>query len=123
MPSERKLDLLKDLNVSMSLRKPQQEALGVFAEVLDLLKWEKVPWVTQSERNPQTERERVYTPEQIADIDRQHSRELAAQLDRVREKFLTVTSFEREFPSVCFSLATGVGKTRLMAAIMAYLHA
>jgi type III restriction enzyme len=122
MPSERKLDLLKDLNVSMSLRKPQQEALGVFAEVLDLLKWEKVPWVTQSERNPQTERERVYTPEQIADIDRQHSRELAAQLDRVREKFLTVTSFEREFPSVCFSLATGVGKTRLMAAIMAYLH-
>lgn len=122
MPSERKLDLLKDLNVSMSLRKPQQEALGVFAEVLDLLKWKKVPWVTQSERNPQTERERVYTPEQIADIDRQHSRELAAQLDRVREKFLTVTSFEREFPSVCFSLATGVGKTRLMAAIMAYLH-
>lgn len=30
MPSEYKLDLLKDLNVSMSLRKPQQEALGVF---------------------------------------------------------------------------------------------
>lgn len=122
MLNENKLELLKDLNVSMSLRKPQQEALAVFAEVLDLLKWEKVPWVTQSERNPQTERERVYTPEQIADIDRQHSRELAAQLDRVREKFLTVTSFEREFPSVCFSLATGVGKTRLMAAIMAYLH-
>ena len=122
MPSEYKLDLLKDLNVSMSLRKPQQEALGVFAEVLDLLKWEKVPWVTQSERNPQTERERVYTPEQIADIDRRHPVELAAQLDRVREKFLTVTSFEREFPSICFALATGVGKTRLMAATMAYLH-
>ncbi len=122
MPNERKLDLLKDLNVSMSLRKPQQEALAVFAEVLDLLKWDKVPWVTQSERNLQTDKERVYTAEQIAEIDERHSAELAAQLDRVREKFLTVTSFEREFPSVCFALATGVGKTRLMAAIMAYLH-
>jgi superfamily II DNA or RNA helicase len=122
MPSERKFDLLKDLNVSMSLRKPQQEALGVFAEVLDLLKWEKVPWVTQAERNPQSDRERIYTPEQIADIDSRHPVELAAQLDHVREKFLTVTSFEREFPSVCFALATGVGKTRLMAAIIVYLH-
>ncbi|MDR2655933.1 MAG: DEAD/DEAH box helicase family protein [Oscillospiraceae bacterium] len=106
----------------MSLRKPQQEALGVFAEVLDLLKWEKVPWVTQIERSPQSDCERVYTPEQISDIDAHHPVKLAAQLDRVREKFLTVTSFEREFPSVCFALATGVGKTRLMAAIMAYLH-
>lgn len=122
MPNEHKLDILKDLNVSMTLRKPQQEALVVFAEVLDLLKWDKVPWVTQSERNPQTERERVYTPEQIAELDERHSAELVAQLDRIREKFLTVTSFEREFPSVCFALATGVGKTRLMAAIMAYLH-
>lgn len=122
MPNERKLDILKDLNVSMALRKPQQEALVVFAEVLELLKWVKVPWATQSERNPQNERERVYTPEQIAEIDERHSAELAAQLDRIREKFLTVTSFEREFPSVCFALATGVGKTRLMAAIMAYLH-
>jgi len=122
MPNERKLDILKDLNVSMALRKPQQEALAVFAEVLDLLKWDKVPWVTQSERNPQSERERVYTPKQIAEIDEKHSVELSAQFDRVRQKFLTVTSFEREFPSVCFALATGVGKTRLMAAIMAYLH-
>jgi type III restriction enzyme len=122
MQNEQKLDILKDLNVSMALRKPQQEALGVFAKVLDLLKWDKVPWVTQAERNPQNDRERVYTPEQIADIDRRHPVELAAQLERVREKFLTVTSFEREFPSVCFALATGVGKTRLMAAIMAYLH-
>ncbi|MEA4885059.1 MAG: DEAD/DEAH box helicase family protein [Clostridia bacterium] len=122
MPSERKLDLIKDLNVSMSLRKPQQEALSVFAEILDLLKWEKVPWVAQAERNPQKEEERVYSPEQITEIDRQHPIALAAQLDCVREKFLTVTSFEREFPSICFALATGVGKTRLMAAIMAYLH-
>ena len=31
--------------------------------------------------------------------------------------------FERAFPNVCFALATGVGKTRLMGAFIAYLHA
>ena len=29
--------------------------------------------------------------------------------------------FEREFPSLCFALATGVGKTRLMGAFIAYM--
>jgi type III restriction enzyme len=33
-----------------------------------------------------------------------------------------VTDFEREFPSLCFALATGVGKTRLMGAFISYLH-
>ena len=33
-----------------------------------------------------------------------------------------MTDFEREFPSLCFALATGVGKTRLMGAFIAYLH-
>jgi type III restriction enzyme len=31
--------------------------------------------------------------------------------------------FERSFPNLCFALATGVGKTRLMGAFIAYLHA
>jgi type III restriction enzyme len=31
-------------------------------------------------------------------------------------------SFERDFPSLCFALATGVGKTRLMGAFIAYLY-
>ena len=30
--------------------------------------------------------------------------------------------FERDFPSLCFALATGVGKTRLMGAFISYLH-
>ena len=30
--------------------------------------------------------------------------------------------FEREFPSLCFAMATGVGKTRLMGAFISYLH-
>jgi type III restriction enzyme len=34
-----------------------------------------------------------------------------------------LTDFERNFPSLCFALATGVGKTRLMGACIAYLHA
>jgi hypothetical protein len=37
-------------------------------------------------------------------------------------EFPTVTDFEREFPSLCFALATGVGKTRLMGAFISYLH-
>jgi type III restriction enzyme len=122
MLNEHKRELLKDLNVCMALRKPQQEALAAFAELLDLLKWEGIPWVTQAERKMQGGQNHVYTQEQIEEIDKRHSIELEEQLDRVHEKFRTVTNFEREFPSICFALATGVGKTRLMAAIMAYLH-
>ncbi len=47
--------------------------------------------------------------------------DLAAELRTVNEMFPTLSSFERDFPSVCFSLATGIGKTRLMGACIAYL--
>jgi type III restriction enzyme len=43
-------------------------------------------------------------------------------LATVRSEFPTVTDFERDFPSLCFALATGVGKTRLMGAFISYLH-
>ncbi len=46
----------------------------------------------------------------------------AAALETIRSEFSTVTDFEREFPSLCFALATGVGKTRLMGAFISYLH-
>lgn len=45
-----------------------------------------------------------------------------AVLDAVRAEFPSVEDFEREFASVCFALATGVGKTRLMGAFISYLH-
>jgi type III restriction enzyme len=45
-----------------------------------------------------------------------------AALAAIRGEFPTVTDFEREFISLCFALATGVGKTRLMGAFIAYLH-
>ncbi|MDI6451438.1 DEAD/DEAH box helicase family protein [Anaerobaca lacustris] len=43
-------------------------------------------------------------------------------LQAIRSEFPTVEDFEREFPSLCFALATGVGKTRLMGASIAYLY-
>jgi len=46
----------------------------------------------------------------------------ATELDKVRKLYSTCTDFERDFPSVCFSLATGVGKTRLMGAFISYLY-
>ncbi|MDR1167243.1 MAG: DEAD/DEAH box helicase family protein [Deltaproteobacteria bacterium] len=48
--------------------------------------------------------------------------DLTVELAKVNEFYPTLTSFEREFPSLCFALATGIGKTRLMGAMIAYLH-
>jgi type III restriction enzyme len=52
----------------------------------------------------------------------EHERDVAAILSTLRAEFGTLEDFEREFPSLCFALATGVGKTRLMGAFIAYLH-
>jgi type III restriction enzyme len=46
----------------------------------------------------------------------------AAVLEAIRSEFPSVTDFERDFPSLCFALATGVGKTRLMGAFISYLY-
>ncbi len=43
-------------------------------------------------------------------------------LETIKSEFPTVENFERDFPSLCFALATGVGKTRLMGAFISYLH-
>lgn len=43
-------------------------------------------------------------------------------LTKVNALYPTCTSFEREFMSMAFALATGVGKTRLMGAFIAYLY-
>jgi len=49
------------------------------------------------------------------DADLQH------WLQTIQQQYPTVKAFEREFPSLCFALATGVGKTRLMGAMIAWL--
>ncbi len=48
--------------------------------------------------------------------------DITAALETIQSEFPTVTDFERDFPSLCFALATGVGKTRLMGAFISYLH-
>jgi type III restriction enzyme len=48
--------------------------------------------------------------------------DIAAALDVIHSEYPTVADFEREFVSLCFALATGVGKTRLMGAFISYLH-
>ncbi len=48
--------------------------------------------------------------------------DLPTELDKVKKLYPTCTDFERDFPSIAFSIATGVGKTRLMGAIVSYLY-
>ena len=43
-------------------------------------------------------------------------------LETIKTEFPTVEDFERGFPSLCFAIATGVGKTRLMGAFISYLY-
>lgn len=50
------------------------------------------------------------------------ARDVSAILNSLKGQFATLEDFEREFPSLCFALATGVGKTRLMGAFVTYLH-
>lgn len=80
----------------LSLRKPQRDSLELLHRLTEILSWEK----GSSKKSP----------------------DLVAVLAAIRSEFPTVTDFEREFASLCFALATGVGKTRLMGAFIAYLH-
>jgi len=72
-------------------------------------------------RHPQ--RRSLEILDRITEISRpgKHT-DTAAVLEIIRSEFPSVTDFEREFPSLCFALATGVGKTRLMGAFISYLH-
>ncbi|MGA2318229.1 MAG: DEAD/DEAH box helicase family protein [Thermodesulfobacteriota bacterium] len=47
--------------------------------------------------------------------------DLVQALNMIQFEFPSVSDFERDFPSLCFALATGVGKTRLMGAFISYL--
>lgn len=77
----------------LSLRPPQADSLGALVRALDA------------------------APEMLG-----KQRDVSAILSTLKAQFPTLEDFEREFPSLCFALATGVGKTRLMGAFIAYLH-
>lgn len=79
----------------LSLRKPQSESLHRLADIVDLI-----------------------GPSKDTDI--------VAARDAIRTAYGSLDDayfeeFERDFPNVCFALATGVGKTRLMGAFISYL--
>lgn len=57
---------------------------------------------------------------EIAPPDKEQ--DLQRALETIRSEYPSVSDFERDFPSVCFALATGVGKTRLMGAFITYLY-
>ncbi len=48
--------------------------------------------------------------------------DLQQDLATIEREFPSVSDFERDFPSMCFALATGVGKTRLMGAFISYMY-
>ena len=81
----------------LSLRKPQTDSLQALSRAI-----EATPLVLKHDRD---------------------SAELADVLRVLQGQFTTLKDFERDFPSLCFALATGVGKTRLMGAFISYLYA
>jgi type III restriction enzyme len=85
--------ILKNISGRLSLRAPQEESLQALVQTL-----ESAPDILHSQRD-------------LEDL-----------LGKLSAQFPTLTDFERDFPSLCFALATGVGKTRLMGAFVAYLH-
>lgn len=91
-------NIVRSVSGRLSLREPQAESLRRLHWAVD-----KVPALRDS---------KARAPE-----------ELKAMQDALQGQFPTLTDFERDFPSLCFALATGVGKTRLMGAFISYLHA
>jgi type III restriction enzyme len=91
-------NIVRSVSGRLSLREPQAESLRRLHWAVD-----EVPAL----RDPKA----------------RSAEELKAMRDALQGQFPTLTDFEREFPSLCFALATGVGKTRLMGAFISYLHA
>ncbi len=56
------------------------------------------------------------------ELDLKKEVDLEKELAKVQAAFPTCTNFERTFPSLTFAIATGIGKTRLMGAMIAYLY-
>jgi len=84
---------IKNISARLSLRTPQKESLEILADIVEML-----------------------------DLQKQDAESLKIELEKIQSKYTTVTNFERDFPSLCFALATGVGKTRLMGAFISYLY-
>lgn len=82
----------------LSLREPLGQALDIVANLADALDMKR--------------------PEAGVDYDSY----LDDQLQKAKKVCSSCRDFERDFPSFAFSIATGIGKTRLMGACIAYLY-
>jgi len=58
----------------------------------------------------------------LKNIELSKNTNLIHDLEIIQHMYPSVQDFERNFPSLCFALATGVGKTRLMGAFISYLY-
>ncbi|MCZ2158770.1 DEAD/DEAH box helicase family protein [Bartonella sp. 220] len=58
----------------------------------------------------------------LENIELSKNTDLVADLEAIKNLYPSIQDFERDFPSFCFALATGVGKTRLMGAFISYLY-
>lgn len=58
----------------------------------------------------------------LDEIDLEKNQDLERALEIAHDLFPTCINFERDFMSLTFALATGVGKTRLMGAFITYLY-
>ena len=71
-------------------------------------------------RQPQAESLRILA-DVIDQIEPSKEASAADALAAVQAAYPNVVDFERDFPSLCFALATGVGKTKLMGAFISYM--
>ncbi|ERJ64416.1 type III restriction enzyme, res subunit [Porphyromonas gingivalis F0569] len=99
MSKKDKNETLRQVKSRLSMREPLAQCLGVIADITDRLSLDKRP----TDREEQTDF-------------------LADELAKAREVAPSIKSFGRNFPSLTCSIATGIGKTRLMAATIYYLH-
>lgn len=95
----KKDETLKQVRDRLSMREPLVQCLKVIAEITGELSLEK---------SPTNEKEQEAF--------------LADELAKAQKVVPSLNSFERKFPSLTCSIATGIGKTRLMAAAIYYLH-
>ena len=72
-------------------------------------------------RKPQTASLKILE-EIVNSVSLRKGMNLKAALGAVHAMYPICSDFEREFMSLTFALATGVGKTRLMGAFIAYLY-
>ncbi|HEC26958.1 MAG TPA: type III restriction endonuclease subunit R [Gammaproteobacteria bacterium] len=91
--------ILNNICGRLSLRPPQRESLEALKTAIDSTVVENV----------------------LSEL-LNHNHDVPSLLEILKSQFPKLEDFEREFPSMCFALATGVGKTRLMGAFISYLH-